>query len=126
LDQLVCEHFLLSQDRYLVDVFALEFSEELGQSLVISINADTAQDLLDVGLRGRSPIEGEKEVSRKMLHFTWLFLLKLEIFRGREYRLEGVEVSKINLTRQGDNAQDQVEVWLRKGFGCVRFKCGPA
>lgn len=41
------------------------------------------------------------------------------MFRGRQYSLEGVEVSKINLTRQGDNAQDQGEggvvekrIWL--------------
>ena len=65
------------EGRYLVDVFALEFSEEFGQSLVVSIDSDAAQDFLDIGLRGRSSVEGEKKVCREMFHFI-CFLHRLD------------------------------------------------
>lgn len=55
---------------YLVDVLAIELGEELLEALVISLNADGAEDGLDiVSRRGGVATEAEEEVSGEVLHF---------------------------------------------------------
>jgi hypothetical protein len=55
---------------YVRDVLALEFSEELLQAVIVSIDANGAEKVLDVlcGWFGVAA-EAEEKVSREMLHF---------------------------------------------------------
>lgn len=55
---------------HLVDVLALELREELGETLLIGLDADGLEDGLDV-LSGGGGVatELEKEVSGQVLHF---------------------------------------------------------
>jgi hypothetical protein len=62
---------------YLVDVLALELTDELVETLAVSLNADRLEDLLDVagGRRGVTT-KAEEKVCRKVLHFDgWLMSL---------------------------------------------------
>ena len=53
-----------------VDVLAAEFFDELVESLIISIDADGAEDLLDVLGGGRGvAADLEEEVSSDVAHF---------------------------------------------------------
>lgn len=59
---------------YLVDVLALKLREKGLEALVISLNADGAEDLLDVGLRrGGVAGEAEEEVSCHVLHLDGVY-----------------------------------------------------
>lgn len=63
---------------YLVDVLALELRQELGQAVIISLNANGAEDRLDVGSGGRGvATEGEEEVSCEVLHFEGFWREKI-------------------------------------------------
>jgi len=55
---------------YLLNVLALELGDELLKTLGVGLNANRAQDFLDV-LSGRRGVSGqaEEEVSCQMLHF---------------------------------------------------------
>lgn len=59
-----------SLSAYLVDVLALELGKELGEALLIGLDADGAEDLLDVrsGRRGVTT-KGEEHVGCDVLHF---------------------------------------------------------
>lgn len=55
---------------YLVDVLARELRDELLKTLILGLNADGAEDSLDILSRGRGvAAEGEQEVSCEVLHF---------------------------------------------------------
>ena len=54
----------------LVDVLALKLGEELGETLLIGVNADSGENALDVGSGGRLVAgEAEEQVSGEVLHF---------------------------------------------------------
>lgn len=55
----------------LLDVLALELSDELGEALLIGINTNGREDILDVS-SGRRGVAGEAEekVSCEVLHFV--------------------------------------------------------
>lgn len=54
----------------LLEVLALELSDELLEALGISVNADRGENTLDIGGRGGLVAsEGEEEVSGEVLHF---------------------------------------------------------
>ena len=56
---------------YLVDILALELLKELGQTLLVSIDANGGQDALDVVGGGAAVAsEAKEEVSREVLHFA--------------------------------------------------------
>ena len=53
------------------DVLALELGDELLETLVISLNANSTEDLLDVGRRrGRVATNLEEEVCSEMTHLV--------------------------------------------------------
>lgn len=55
---------------YLVDVLARELRDELLKTLILGLNADGAEDSLDILSRGGGvAAEGEQEVSCEVLHF---------------------------------------------------------
>jgi hypothetical protein len=63
---------------YLWDVLALEFSKELLEALIVSIDANGAKNTLDVGCGGRSvATKAEEKVSCEMLHFEICVCLML-------------------------------------------------
>lgn len=76
---------------YLADVLALELADQLADALVVALNADGAEQSLDVGGgRGRVAADAEKKVCRKVLHFggsCW------RCFRGCQFsrRTDGSE-----------------------------------
>jgi hypothetical protein len=54
----------------LLEVLALELSDDLLEALGVSVDADGGEDLLDVGSRGGLVAsKGEEEVSCEVLHF---------------------------------------------------------
>ena len=57
---------------YLADVLALELAEERFETLLVSFDADCAENALDV-VSGRRGVAGEaeEEVCCEMLHFGW-------------------------------------------------------
>lgn len=58
-----------SRSSYLVDVFAFELFEELGETVFISVDADRGQDTLDIGLGGVGVAgKAEEEVGCEVLH----------------------------------------------------------
>ena len=72
-------------ETHLIDVLAVEFSQELGQSLFVGINTDRLEKTLDVGL-GRAGIatEAEEEVSCEMRHFDIRFCSMLVVCRTED------------------------------------------
>lgn len=68
-----CANFAISIYAYLVDVLALELLEEGGEALLVGVNANGAENLLDV-LSGRRGVAGqaEEEESCQVLHFESL------------------------------------------------------
>ena len=58
---------------YLLQILALELTEELFQAVTIGLDANGFKDFSDIGGRGVGvSAETEKEVSREMLHFGFL------------------------------------------------------
>jgi hypothetical protein len=54
---------------YLLEVLALELSDQGGETLVISLDSDGLENGLDILLRGRGVVaEGQEEVSCEVLH----------------------------------------------------------
>ena len=54
---------------YLGDVLALELGEKSAEALIVGLNANGAEDLLDVGgRRGGVASQAEEEVCREVLH----------------------------------------------------------
>lgn len=54
----------------LLEVLALELSDELLEALGVGVNTDGGEDLLDIGGRGGLVAgEGEEQVSGEVLHF---------------------------------------------------------
>jgi hypothetical protein len=53
-----------------IDVLALKFGEKGGETIIISLNSNRAEDRLDVlGRRRRVAAKLEEEICRKVLHF---------------------------------------------------------
>lgn len=72
-----------SKKSYLVDVLARELRDELLKTLILGLNADGAEDSLDILSRGGGvAAESEQEVSCEVLHFESFCRRKelLEIF----------------------------------------------
>lgn len=66
----VKKKFSLRRCPYLVDVLARELRDELLETLILGLNADGAEDGLDVLSRGGGvAAEVEQEVSCEVLHF---------------------------------------------------------
>lgn len=60
----------IESKTYLVDVLARELGEELLETLILGLDADGAEDGLDVlGRGGGVAAEGEEEVGCEVLHF---------------------------------------------------------
>lgn len=59
---------------YGVDVLALELGDELGEALVVGLNANGLKDGLDIsGGWGGVATDGEEEVCCEVLHFDGVF-----------------------------------------------------
>ena len=65
----VCANFADSDATYLVDVLALELLKEGREALLVGVNANRAEDSLDVLSRGGGVAgQAEEEVSCHVLH----------------------------------------------------------
>ena len=65
----VCELHKSMNDTYSIDVLALELRDELLEAVLVGLNADGAQDLLDVRSGGGGVAANlEEEVRSEMTH----------------------------------------------------------
>lgn len=64
------------RETYLVDVLALELRKKLAETLLVSVNADCAQNALDI-LGGWRCVAGEaeEEVCCEVLHLGCLWVI---------------------------------------------------
>lgn len=65
---------------YLRDVLALELGKQGREALLIGLDADGAEDFLDVALGGGGVAgEAEEEVGCEVLHFVWVCVRQVNI-----------------------------------------------
>jgi hypothetical protein len=92
-----------------LEVLALELSNDLLEAVGVSVNADGGEDLLDVGGRGGLiASEGEEEVSCEVLHFD-LTISKKKI-------VVSVDVKTLDAKEVVVCAGGYFEAQRRKGF----------
>lgn len=75
-----CANFACRICAYLVDVLALELLEERAEALLVGVNANRAEDGLDVlSRRGRVAGQAEEEESCEVLHLDGVWRKALAV-----------------------------------------------